>query len=50
MNAAEFANLQEALMWVLGPMAMWIITLILAGAIMAAIMIPFMALFRRLSR
>ena len=49
MNAAEFANLQEALVWVLGPLGLWMMTLILACSVFAAIFVVWMALLRRLA-
>ena len=50
MDAAEFARLQEALTWALGPLAMWMAALVMAGGMFAGIFVVWMAMLRKITR
>lgn len=50
MDAAEFALLQEGLIWALGPLAMWMATLVLAGSFLAAVFVAWMMMLRKITR
>jgi uncharacterized protein YqfA (UPF0365 family) len=49
MDAAEFVLLQNALMWSLGPIALWMAALLIAGGVFAGIFVVIMALLRKIT-
>ena len=50
MDAAEFQNIQEAVLWVFLPITHWLITLLIGFGILSGIFTLWMSMLRWLSR
>jgi len=50
MNAQQFADLQDALMFVYGPILSWWLALLAASGVMSGVIVMWMRLLRWMSR